>query len=240
MVELMKSNYKVEDLVVKNLSRKVRYNGLGYNFKEEVIYDIENELSEADKLVIVDSQTDGLGSYLIDLIKKYELAKSNGDIKKTSWGSLHKGSAASWMKKNDPRGILRQSYPETYPVYWLYGNKFRMDLMTPKTDYGYMMAWHDHSVINQWFHFMLKALEVEELAYYKENDKDQVNFNKLDELVDKYHNLLDYDTYKELYDIIDDRDNLDPTKVKEYLDLMTKLDKKIESDINSILVTTVK
>lgn len=61
----------------------------------------EDKLSVTDKIEFLDRQHDGLATYLINLVSKFEEDKS-----KLKWDSdgINARSFKSWVKRNDPRG----------------------------------------------------------------------------------------------------------------------------------------
>lgn len=232
--ELLKENYEVKNMLVKGLSSKIKCFDFHYNISKEKVYDIEYELSEPEKLEIVDSHTDGLGTYLLNIIIDYKAAKEEGVIKSTTYGSLHRGSVTSWIKKHDFRKALYQGYPESYPTYYIFGNKFRMELTTPHTEFGYKMTWDGDSVINQWFHILLKLLENGEEEYYKENDKDQINLTKLGKLVEKFNSFLGAKGFEDLWDMAYNGKELDPKTVRFYLNKLTEIEEQVNKSLEII------
>ena len=188
MKKLME-DYNLSNQTVRNFkTRKVDHSRLSgfcdYNIKIEVVYEIEDKLDENQKLQIINYHTDGLGSYILNLIEKYWEARDKKEIKEISYGNLNMNSLKAWIKKNDERNVLKTWYNEHYPTYYMFHNEFRLDrdLKTPRTSYSYKMLYDGSSVINQWFHDMLKDLEDQERKYFVENDPIQIKIKEINDL----------------------------------------------------------
>lgn len=175
-------NWKEQGTLVSDMrGRTIRNEGF-YNRKEEFKWDIEDQLTEQDKLQIIDHIADGLGSYLIETIQVYESDKVNGTIKTGRYDSLHRGSVASWIRKHGRDNVLFQGYPESYPVYRVFGDTFRLSLKTPETKYGYKEMWDGKHVINQWFHLLLIDLKKKEQEYFRTHDEKSIKLNEIESL----------------------------------------------------------
>lgn len=229
------NNYKVENLFIKSM-KKVEISLSNYSHNYDNKYEIEDQLSEEEKLKIFDYHKDGLGSYLLEKIRLYNEDCSNGTIKKSKNGRFIKSSLNKWLRENDPRNALRLTFEHHYITYYLNGNEFRMTEMTPRTTFiSHKMLWDEKPVINQWFHLLLKELEKLEDIYYKEHDLDQINKQQLKSLLLKYHYLLDQQLVDNMYETVSDRNVADLNKVSEYLELLTNLDQEVQKTINKVL-----
>lgn len=208
-LDLLLDGYNTANQTISNMGSKIIHHGYdsGYNIRDEKVFMIEDQLSEEEKLKIVDFHTKGLGTYILDIIDKYWDARDNGVIKCTSYG-VHKGSLNYWVKKNDSRKELKLWYSKSYPTYYMFHNEFRLDRKndkemypTPGTDYGYKMLYAGKSVINQWFHLLLLELETREKKYYFENDPTQIKYSKIKKLMDEVGSNIICDENQDLNDI---------------------------------------
>ena len=234
-IKLLTTQYDISKQIITNMETiEIKHcyeNTCDYNIKIEKIYLIENKLSEEDKLKVVDYHTNNLGSYIINLTKKYWIAIDTKQIKEASYGNLNLNSLKSWFKQYDPRGILHAWQQERYPVYRLFNQKYNLtrDFSTPRTDWGYKMLYDGKNVINQWFHDLLKTLEIEEKHYYTQNDPIQIKItqidNKLNTLCDPLWKIKEFKRIKNGY-----RDTISEQRANE-LDLALNT---IELYINNI------
>lgn len=185
--EFLLDGYNTANQKVLNMENRTIDHGcyLEYNIRKETVFTIEDQLSEEDKLHIIDYHTDGLGTYMLDLIDKYWECRENGELKLDTWGSIDGRSLRGFIRKYDTRKELR-TY-KSYPTYYMFHTEFRLnkDHMTPATEYGHKMLYDGKNVINQWFHDLLGQLYKEEKEYFKENDPVQIKYNKIIELVDE-------------------------------------------------------
>lgn len=229
------NNYKVENLFIKSMKRvEISLSNYSHNYDNK--YEIEDQLSEEEKLKIFDYHKDGLGSYLLEKIRLYNEDCSNGTIKKSKNGRFIKSSLNKWLRENDPRNALCLTFEHHYITYYLNGNEFRMTEMTPRTTFiSHEMLWDEKPVINQWFHLLLEELEELEDIYYKEHDLDQINKQQLKSLLLKYHYLLDQQLVDNMYETASDGNVADLNKVSEYLELLTNLDQEVQKTINKVL-----
>lgn len=184
--DLMKENYDISKYVVMNTSKHKVWKGESYCLREYQVYDIEDIISDSDKLEIIDSLYDGIGTYTINLINKYVHDKEEGIIKKASWGSLNKNSLNAWIKKNDSRRIMHKAITKGYGEYHLFGNSHRMSLTTPTTDFSYKRLYDEENIVKQWFHDMLVELDKNETKHFHENDSTEVLKTEIRCLLDKF------------------------------------------------------
>lgn len=183
---LLKKNYKIEKLIVRS-ERTRHFNPCGdYNMRNGYqIYEIEDKLTDEEKLEIIDSHTDGLGTYILNLIDKYIEDKDNGTIRRASWGSLHMGSLKSWIKKNDKREVMTRYMTSAYGRYNLFGTWYRMTKEVPNTEFGYKMLYDGEPIVRNWFHNLLNELKKEEDKYFLEHDDSEVLKTEIRSLIGK-------------------------------------------------------
>lgn len=149
--------YKIEELKLLNDSRDM----LGKCFK------IENEISYKDKLAFLDEKTNGLVSYLLELSVKYE-----EDVKtmpKDKWNSPNTNSFKAWIRKNDTRGVLNNSYAV---------GRVCLPLENEHYDERYIHSLNVKKAFDQYESFVDEAFYRELLLLY---DKEKAYFRTHDE-----------------------------------------------------------
>ena len=83
-------NWIVEEM--KLMNSKKNFNGT---------YFFEDEVSREDKIAFVDSKQDGILSYLMMIIEKFNQDVDN--MPKDQWGNVKTVSLKAWIKKNDTK-----------------------------------------------------------------------------------------------------------------------------------------
>lgn len=235
MKELLKENYKVENYLIKSSRKRKIYDGNNMRGFSEISV-LEDEISVKDKLIIFDSHTDGLGSYLLELIDRWIRDRQDENIvKRTKYDSLHHRSVEKWVKNNDPINALRVAWDKNYPTYWLFGCEFRMTKETPRTDYGHSMMYDGQNVIHQWFHLLLSSLEIEETKHFKENDPYQVKINEVKELFN-YIKDTDVKVDQDLVDIYYNgkRDEIAEEKLDKYISILNDIRNYVNEKVNQL------
>lgn len=233
-MKLLFENYNTEEYLIKNMKRE-SISLSKYNRSIDDKYEIEDQLTEDQKLEIFNSHTNDLGDYLLEKIALYLDDTENDTIKRGKYDDLNKNSLNKWLKLNDPRHIFNLRYDRNYLTYHLKGTEFRMSLTTPNhTGYvGGPMLWTDKNIINEWFHLLLKELEKTEELYYRQNDITQIKCTRLKELSNKYYELLG-GTFSDIDNELRKKEP-DSEKINRYLEMMIKLDQKIQDAVDSIL-----
>lgn len=235
MKRLLKENYKAENYIVRDSAKRTVYCEIYRGGKTQISV-LEDEFSENGKLRILDSHTDGLCTYILNLIGKYNEARGN-EIKLTQYGGIHKASFGKWRKENDIRKVTSDpSYMvKSYPTYWLFGSEYRLVEDTPTTDFGHERLYNGKSVINQWFHDLLIQLENEENKHFKENDPYQLKINKVKELYKYVKEIEDFHN-QELSDIYynDKRDNISEEKLDKYINVLDDIRNYINEKVNQL------
>ena len=91
--------WNVEDMALLNQKG-------GVILGKEKIYDCEHKILRDDKIAFVDSMQDGVLSYLLFLIEKFNEDKEN--MPKDSWGHVKTVSLKAWIKKNDNKNTKKK------------------------------------------------------------------------------------------------------------------------------------
>ncbi len=223
-------NYKIENLAITKLETytKVHNRFEYYNIEEEKVFKIEDDLSIKKKLEIIDAMTEGLGSYILELILKYETAKNEKAIKMTQYGGFNKNSLNKWIKENDPRKICYISYDSSFPRYKFEGNLYKLESITPRTDYSYKRLYDGKDIIHQLFHDLLINRYKDEIEYYRNNDPIQIKMNKVRDLANKYN--IYPENNEKLSNLIfnNKREGISAEEINAYLNILNDLEKQIE------------
>lgn len=147
--------WKVEDMALMNERSNV-YLG------NEKIYSCEHEISREDKIAFVDSMNDGKLTYILKLAKKFEEEKET--LKKDQWGYVKTVSLKAWLRKNDTKKIVDDTYSHGRISFLSCGRY----IWSINMKHGYDM-YEDY--VNEIFHRQLKKCEREERAYFLAHDE---------------------------------------------------------------------
>ena len=164
--------WKVEDMVLLNQKG-------GTFLGKEKIYDCESKVSREDKIAFVDSKQDGILSYLLTLIEKFNQDVEN--MPKDQWDNVKTVSLKAWIKKNDTkysRPIIDDHY--RYGRYFVLG----MERYITSNGQGSYDTYED--LVDELFHRQLKICEQEEQSYFLEHDEYSILKRKFGEMMDKY------------------------------------------------------
>lgn len=173
-----KFEWKVEDMVLLN-----QKHGLFLRGGEEKIYDCESVVSREDKIAFVDSKQDGILSYLLALIEKFN--KDVENMPKDSRNKIKTVSLKAWIKKND----TKYSRP-IIDNYCSYG-KYRV-LGTERNITVNKKGRYDtyEDIVDEVFHRQLKMCEKEERRYFLEHDEYSILKSKVRNYLDEYRTSL--------------------------------------------------
>ena len=166
--------WKVEDMALLNQKSGVFLRG-----GKEKIYDCESNISREDKIVFVDSKQDGILSYLLSLIEKFNQDVDN--MPKDQWGDVKIVSLKTWNKKNDTkysRPIIDDHY--RYGRYYILG----MERFITYEGKGSYDTYED--LVDELFHRQLKICEQEEQNFFLEHDEYSILKRRFGEMMDKY------------------------------------------------------
>ena len=93
--------WNVEDLKLLN-------HGNSIIFGKEKIYNCEHDITREDKITFVDKIQDNKLSYILALSEKFE--KDKEDVPTDNWGDVKTVSLKAWIKRNDKRNLIDNSY----------------------------------------------------------------------------------------------------------------------------------
>lgn len=220
-------NYQIEEMKLLNM-KKVSIHVSNPRLRDGLkIYEIENILSEDEKLAFIDDMRDGVGTYMVKLLTKWEEEK---DSLPSTHGKPKTVSHKAWLKRNDTRKMFSEFSIDTY---YLFGTEFKnMSLICPKAGYNYDMEHTGKPIVHQWFHDLCKELEKMERKYFQENDPTQIKLAKVVELGNRYQIFFDDEL---LHDIVWNREtNVTDVQLDTFLAAYEELEKKIESITQSL------
>lgn len=220
----MIGTYKKEDL--KFLNMKTRNQHINnFNPKDTVykVYEIEDQLSLEEKINFIDELKNGIATYMLDIINKWE--KEKDSLPKDIYGNVKTISKKAWINRNDKRNIMSKYDLGNYPIC---GNSFKcLSIECPTSEYGYNNLYTGKHIVNQWFHDLCNELYEDEKKYFKSIDPLQVKLSKVEEYGNKYGILNN----QMINDVVYNRKE-DVTE--EQLDICIAAYKKIESVVNEV------
>lgn len=217
-------DYKKEELKFLNMKKidldvvKLR------NTSSGEIFEIENELSVDEKIKFIDSQSDGVASYLLELFEKWEADKN--ELPQNSYGRPKTVSFKAWLRRNDPKNRMSEYDLGTYN---LFGTSFiGMGNDCPKANYNYNLPYTGKHVVHQWFHDLCEKLYLEEREYFKSIDPFSIKLKIIKAYGDLYNVTFGNE---EIHDIVWNRKE---DVAEENLDMYIKAYEKLEATIKDI------
>lgn len=146
------------------------------------VFSQDHDVSRNDKIEFIDKMKDGIMTYAINLISKFETDRENGLLKEDSYGHVKTVSLKAWIKKHDPKHIVDDWYH--YGKMYLFGSE-RYINHQPLTKSGYSDYYED--LVDECFRRVLVDLEKEEVAYFKAHDEYEVLKKRVEDYISKYH-----------------------------------------------------
>lgn len=221
----MKMVYKIEELTFFHMKKRKIWVDNPYANNRMSIYDIEKTLSEEEKLAFIDELKEGLGTYVLKILKKWESEKDS--LPKNQFGSPKTVSKKAWIKRNDPHKIIDIDYK--IGTYYLFKTKFKeLSTICPSTASGYSMHYTGESIVHQWFHDLCEELYFKEKRYFEEHDTKEIKIAKVKNLGNRYGIVFNN---KNLNDIIW---NGKKDVTEEELDAFTAAYEELEQKIHEI------
>lgn len=222
-------NYKVEELRFLKMKKVPVYQANPYKRNGLSVFKIEEELSVEEKISFIDALENGVATYLLDLLTKWEQEK--GALPQDDFGNPKTVSKKAWIKRNDKRRIIDFEYK--IGNYYLFGTKFtKMSTTCPTGEFGYHLEYTDDHIVHQWFHDLLKKLELDERKYFKEHDPFQ---QKLEKVKDYGRNYRECFGCEELNNMVwNNKEDVPEERVDRYLAAYEELEqaiRKIELDL---------
>lgn len=188
--------YKVEEMKFLNMNVREECMQRRYNRRRVVkVFEIEDKLSVEEKIAFIDEVEDGIATYLLDLFDKWE--KDYDELKKDSYGNVKTVSKKAWLKRNDTRKKINDSYNIGH--YYLFGSEYNeMSVTCPYTNWGFSMLYSEKHIVNQWFHDLCNILYGKEKKYFQEIDPVSIKIKKVKEYAD-FLGILDNKIINDIY-----------------------------------------
>lgn len=220
-----KMNYRIEDLKLLNMKKLPVYQSNPYMRNGLYVFEIEKDMSLEEKITFIDTLKDGVATYLLNLLTKWE--KEKDTLPKDNYGYPKTVSKKAWIRRNDKREIINIEYD--IGTYYLFKTKFlEMTTTCPSTEYGYHLEYTGNHIVHQWFHDLLKQLAQEERKYFKKHDPFQIKLKKVKDYGNQYREYFDC---LELNDIIWNNKEDVP---EEHLDKYIAAYQRLEAEIKRI------
>lgn len=230
-------NYKVEELKIYRM-KKVPIFKPNPRYRDGLtIFEIEREMSLEEKIAFIDEMRDGIASYLLDILKKWEdvvitpgvitlniLDKEKDTLPKDQFENPKIVSKKAWIKERDKREII--DIEHQIGSYSLFSNRFSdMSTICPTTDYGFSQEYTGEHIAHQWFHDLCCELYAEEKKYFKEHDPFQQKLTKVRNYGQKYSLCFDD---KELNDVLwNNKEDVSEERLDKYILAFEELERTI-------------
>lgn len=227
----MNMPYKVEDLKFFNMKKKDIWVSSPYMRNGLKIFELEDQLSEDEKLAFIDEMKEGIGTYLLNILKRWESEKDS--LPKDQYGHPKTVSKKAWIKRNDPHKIIDITY--TLGKYHLFGRKFlEMSTICPSTDYGYSMEYTGKFVVHQWFHDLCQELYYQEKKHFEAHDTKEIKLKEVRELGHSYGVIFDNQTLNDIVwnskkDVTEEELDAFIAAYKELEEKIQEISKKLET-----------
>lgn len=135
-----------------------------YNYQEkDIIFKIETELTQDEKLAFIDLITDGAGSQLLQLMEKWESEKV--DLPQDRHGNVKTVSKKAWHKRSVPSSKWFSINNESIYKYWFIGHSYAG--FDNECQSG--LSYGGKHIVHQWFHDLAYNLKREEIKHYRDN-----------------------------------------------------------------------
>lgn len=146
--------WKIEEL-------KLYHQKGGIILGKEKIYDCEHTVSREDKIAFIDGLKDGKLSYILNLFEKFK--EDEESLPKDKWGDVKTVSLKAWIKRNDTRKLIDNTYT--------HGNiRFIGGRSITSVDIKSAYDTYD-DYVDEVFHRQLKECENKEREYFLEHDE---------------------------------------------------------------------
>lgn len=176
--------YRLEDMRFLNMpTTDVYVKNAIYRDGKYKVFEIENQLTLKEKIEFIDKMKDGLATYFINIIEKWE--KEKDTLSKDKYDNIRTVSKKAWLRKNDEKDLIDKTY-DIGKYYFLKNKYMKLTLDCPKTEYGYSLLYDGEHIANQWFHDLCVELKDNERRYFESIDSKSIKLKKLKEYVDTY------------------------------------------------------
>lgn len=155
--------------------------------------------SAQDKIAFINEKKNGYASKLLKAKQAFEADSANGAIKFRTdvYGNAvpNTNSLRAWINKvSEAKQVLNNG---NLTASWTGRlNYHHMDAVTIYTDFHRIDRVSSYfvfsEIIDEMFYDLLKELRTEEVKYFKEHDKYEVNKSRVKEYLNKYHVTFNY------------------------------------------------
>lgn len=171
--------YKLEDMRFLNMETRTQHicnaNKKGGDYK---VFELEDQLTIEEKIQFIDELKDGVASYMLNIINKWEEEKEF--LPKDQYKNVKTISHKAWINRNDNRNIMSRYDLGKYNIF---RNEFKcLSLDCPTTKNGYNELYTGSHIVNQWFHDLLRQLKIEERKYFESIDPVSIKIDKVQEM----------------------------------------------------------
>lgn len=224
----MAYEWKVEDMALLNEKCNI-------HIGKEKIYSCEHKTSREDKIAFVDSLQDDKLSCILNLIDKFNEDKEK--LPKNEFGTVKTVSLKAWIKRNDPRKVIRDynaGFTRMGSFYFLACERNITYLHKGNFD-----TYED--LVDEIFHRQLKECKMKERQYFLEHDEYSVLKKKVNECIDKYKTTfgvpIGYSSNGEMYVYTEDYVNSREITIDELKKMLSKYE-QLEAFIEKLTKET--
>ncbi len=225
LIEILKrGEYEEETQTFKNMKAFKMY-------KEDVgIFELESVPSREEKIEIMDKYSDGLATYMLNLISKWETEKDS--LPKDSFGQVKTVSKTAWAKRSDIRKAtyINVDNKITYTMFDI--RHYGLSMTCGTHEYGYSMKYTGEDIVNEWFHDFCKFMRNKDIAWFKANDPIQLKIKTLKEYGNRYRVMFNC---RLLNDIVYNRkEDVTDKELDVFIGAYIALEKAIEEQTQKI------
>lgn len=212
-------NYAKENLTLFNMKKVPLQHFVG-NSPE--VFEIEKEMSIEEKIEFIDSQKDGVATYLLEIFNKWASEK---DTLPQKYNSPKTVSKKAWIKRNDPRKIINTEFK--MGSYHLFGKQhMHMVDFCDYSDYGYNMVYTGQHIVNQWFHDLLLQMYFNEKKHFEAHDPFTIKLKMVKYYGEKYGAL----DSREINDIVwNGKRDFKESNLDVYIELYQELEESVKA-----------
>lgn len=180
-------NYKISDLKLMNADNTY-------------LQLLTVSISAQDKIAFIDEKKNGYASKLLKVKQAFEADSENGLIKFRTdvWENVvpNTNSLKAWINKvPEAKKVLNSgNLTSSWTGRLNYNN--HMDIVTIYSDFHHIDEVSTYfvfpEIVDEMFYNLLSELRTEEVKYFKEHDKYEVNKSRVREYLNKYHVIFNY------------------------------------------------
>ena len=131
-------------------------------------FSFEESVSRKDKIAFIDERTDGAMTYILELSKKFN--KEKDSLSKDTWGLINTNSLKGWIRRNDERGLVDNSYKIGHINFPICEKMHCNNRVITDID-GWSVYDTFKGFVDEMFHRTLVELRIEEERYFRSKDE---------------------------------------------------------------------